>query len=429
MATLRSRRRVRLPEPVPDAVGGRDAEVSAPNAAQGKASDPVPWLGVRGLHKSFPSGGRSVAALRDVSLEVEPGEFMAVIGKSGSGKTTLLRAIAGLEDPDAGEVWVRGKPVFSGATRTKAPPQARQIGMVFQSYAIWPHLSVLGNVMLPLLHGHRRLSRQEAHDEALKALGLVGMRDLADRPAPQVSGGQQQRIALARAIAVSAGVLLMDEPLSNLDARLREEVRSELKALVARLATTVIYVTHDHAEALALGDRVALMDHGTIVQVGTPHDVYNCPSSPQAADFLGRVNWVEGRAAPGGVIETDIGRFQAGRNEATRTGTVLVGFRPEAVEAGGDDRDANVFTGTVLRVQFLGHRALIDLQAGRRRLVVERPADARLPEGGTLRCFIPPGRLLAFDQDAGLPDSGTGDRLSFAEAVLRGGKRGPSSVE
>ncbi|HSQ12607.1 MAG TPA: ABC transporter ATP-binding protein, partial [Candidatus Deferrimicrobium sp.] len=213
--------------------------------------------------------------------------FFVLLGPSGSGKTTLLRSVAGLEKPDSGEISLDDKMVFSSSRRISEPPEARGIGMVFQSYAIWPHLTVAENIGLVLTHGRSRLSKSEAQNRIRHALSLVQLDDFENRPARLLSGGQQQRVALARALAVNPALLLMDEPLSNLDARLREEVRTNIKKLATRLGITALYVTHDQVEAMVLADRIAVMAHGEILQIGNPFELYRAPANSQIAEFCG----------------------------------------------------------------------------------------------------------------------------------------------
>jgi iron(III) transport system ATP-binding protein len=219
-------------------------------------------IGIHSLRKTFKTGTDSVQAVDGVDLQVSEKEFFVLLGLSGSGKTTLLRCVAGLERPEAGEI-VLGDTIVSSAERgIFITPEDRAIGMVFQSYAVWPHMTVFDNVAFPLTDGKRRLPRAKVRDRVMGALELVQLSALADRPVPFLSGGQQQRVALARALAVEPKVLLMDEPLSNLDARLREEVRDEIRSLAKKLSITVFYVTHDQVEAMALADRIAVMSAG-----------------------------------------------------------------------------------------------------------------------------------------------------------------------
>ncbi len=268
------------------------------------------------LSKTYRGASGAVLALREVDLEVARGEFFVLLGPSGSGKTTLLRSVAGLERPDGGDIELGGRAVFSSARGLFVPAEKRGIGMVFQSYAIWPHLSVFDNVALPLTQGKKRLARAGVRERVNEALKLVGMEDYAERPAPLLSGGQQQRVALARALAVDPEVLLMDEPLSNLDARLREEVRVKIKAVARALGVTVLYVTHDQIEAMTLADRIAVMADGRILQAGAPDHLYRRPTSPRVAEFFGAMNWLRGDAREGGFVETEIGRLWLGAGEA-----------------------------------------------------------------------------------------------------------------
>src|SRR5919199_1860877 len=261
-------------------------------------------ISIRGLTKQFNVTDSQVTALKSLDLDVAEGEFFVIVGASGSGKTTLLRCVAGLETPERGEIRIDGRVVSSDDPPTWVPTQQRKLGMVFQSYAVWPHLTVYENVALPLAEGAQRVPRGEVAGRVQEALRLVRLDDLANRSATLLSGGQQQRVALARAVAVSSRLLLMDEPLSNLDARLREEVRGKIRELAKRLGSTVLYVTHDQVEAMALADRIALLREGNVLQVGTPQEVYAHPSCAEAANFFGFVNWVEGRVVEPGQVET-----------------------------------------------------------------------------------------------------------------------------
>ena len=234
-----------------------------------------------------------VAAVNAIRFEVARGELLTLLGPSGCGKTTTLRAIAGLETPTSGEIKSGGTVVFSSARGINVPTEKRGISMVFQSYAIWPHMSVFENVAYPLRV--RRLGGRDIEEKVHRALELVRLHDVARRSAARLSGGQQQRVALARAIVFSPTVLLLDEPLSNLDARLRAEMRVEIRDLRRRLGITAVYVTHDQEEALAISDRVVVMNAGVIEQSGTPQEIYNRPRNGFVADFIGSANLVRGR--------------------------------------------------------------------------------------------------------------------------------------
>jgi iron(III) transport system ATP-binding protein len=248
-------------------------------------------LRVSGLKKRFQTEQRAgVTAVNDVSFEVETGKLLTLLGPSGCGKTTTLRAIAGLEEPDDGEIQLGSSVVFSGSKGVSVPSNRRRVGMVFQSYAIWPHMTVFQNVAYPLEGGG--VSRNKTRERVARVLGLVGLEDVLDRPAPFLSGGQQQRVALARALVAEPEVLLLDEPLSNLDAKLREQMRVELRAIQQRVGLTAVYVTHDQTEALAISDVIAVMSEGRLVEYGSPGEIYDRPKSRFAAEFIGAANVV-----------------------------------------------------------------------------------------------------------------------------------------
>src|SRR5215471_8249443 len=248
-----------------------------------------PHIEVENLEVSFGA----VPAVRGVSFTVMHGEQLTLLGPSGCGKTTTLRAIAGLEKPVAGEIRIDAAPIYSAARNINVPAEKRGLSMVFQSYAIWPHMSVFDNVAYGL-----RVRREEAaaiKNKVMQALALVQMQALADRRASQLSGGQQQRVALARAFVFQPSVLLFDEPLSNLDAKLRADMRIELRELQHRLGITSVYLTHDLEEALAMSDRIVVMRDGQIAQIGSPSDIYYAPRNAFVADFVGSANLVRGR--------------------------------------------------------------------------------------------------------------------------------------
>jgi len=239
---------------------------------------------IRGLVKRY---GDAVV-IDDLSLRFAPGRISVLLGPSGCGKTTTLRCIAGLEEPDGGRILIAGECVFDAGQGVNVPPERRDIGMVFQSYAIWPHMTVFENVALPLKA--RRTSRDELVQRVKRTLDTVGLGALAARSATHLSGGQQQRVALARCLASHPRLILLDEPLSNLDAKLRVEMRAEIKALQRKLGATMLFVTHDQEEALSLADEVFLFDRGRVVQSGAPRELYFQPRSRFAAEFLGKAN-------------------------------------------------------------------------------------------------------------------------------------------
>src|SRR5689334_2172971 len=254
-------------------------------------------LKVDALYTEYPNErGQVVKAAQNVSFEVPRGKLFTLLGPSGCGKTTTLRSIAGLERPRAGEIAVDGRVVYSSQRKTFVAPNKRNFGMVFQSYAIWPHMTVFENAAFPLRVGNGRHGKREIRDKVMRVLGTVALDHLADREATKLSGGQQQRLALARALAMEPQLLLLDEPLSNLDAKLRERMRVELKRLQRELRLTTVYVTHDQSEALALSHEIAVMNEGQIVQVGPPRDIYERPRTTFVADFIGSTNFLDGIA-------------------------------------------------------------------------------------------------------------------------------------
>jgi iron(III) transport system ATP-binding protein len=320
-------------------------------------------LEINNLYLSYRSESTSVLAVKDVSFKLNPGEFYTLLGPSGCGKTSTLRSVAGLESPDQGTIEIAGKIAYSSTNKVNVPANKRDYGMVFQSYAIWPHMSVLDNVLFPLIHGRLKIKKEEARSRAMNALNMVQLEQYAHRPAPFLSGGQQQRVALARALALEPAVLLLDEPLSNLDAKLREEMRNEIKSLVRRTGTTTLYVTHDQIEALAMSDRVAVMFGGEIVQEGTPWEVYSSPRTSFVAQFLGKANLLEGTLVDHGsegllgAVETHHGNLRCFvPEEANGNSRVVVSCRPESVVLHIDrppQRD-NVLGGRITERTFLG---------------------------------------------------------------------------
>jgi iron(III) transport system ATP-binding protein len=318
-------------------------------------------LEVRNLKKRFRARGDTlINAVDDVSFSVEQGEFFTLLGPSGCGKTTTLRSIAGLERPDSGSISLRGRTVFDSRDRTFVVPNQRNIGMVFQSYAIWPHLNVFENVAFPLRACGQRIL-PVLRSKVKRALELVGLDGFEQRSATQLSGGQQQRVALARALVREPDLLLLDEPLSNLDTKLRERMRCELKRLQRELGITTIYVTHDQMEGMVLSDRVAIMSGGQILQLGNPHDIYDCPGSHFVADFMGSTNLIRGvlrtrveRPAIE-VVETELGPLRCAFSNGCEAGAeVMVSVRPENIRLGPTSmcEDKNVVEGKVKERSF-----------------------------------------------------------------------------
>ncbi len=354
-------------------------------------------ISITGLRKHFQSGEQDVAALRGIDLEIAKGEFFVLLGPSGSGKTTLLRSVAGLEKPDGGEISLDGKIVFSSGRRISEPPEARAIGMVFQSYAIWPHLTVAENIGLVLTHGRLRLTKSAAQERIRHALSMVQLDDFENRPARLLSGGQQQRVALARALAVNPALLLMDEPLSNLDARLREEVRSNIKKLTSQLGITVLYVTHDQVEAMVLADRIAVMAHGEILQIGNPFELYRAPANSLVAEFFGSINWLRGRILDGGRVESEIGTLVIAAPRQYE-GNVILGVRPEDVKLFPTSAQAeNRLEGTVLATTFLGDQVTCEVKIKDKSLIVKTLPDDAQP-AGKITVHLPKEKIVVFPE-------------------------------
>jgi iron(III) transport system ATP-binding protein len=307
------------------------------------------------LRKTFTTDRGGVRAVEDISFTVEDGRFFTLLGPSGCGKTTTLRCVAGLERPESGTIRLDGQ-ALSGSGHF-VPTHARDIGMVFQSYAIWPHLSVFENVAFPLRVSEHPPSTTETKRMVQEALALVGLEGLEERPAPQLSGGQQQRLALARALVRRPKILLLDEPLSNLDAKLRERMRIELRQLQRRLGITTIYVTHDQGEALFLSHRIAVMQAGKIVQEGAPRDLYRSPASGFVADFVGEATFLPGRVVPGGLSALGgVVACSLGDGLALGQNALLV-LRPENIVVRAQPSGLpNEFAGVLRVAAFLGDR-------------------------------------------------------------------------
>src|SRR5215208_919647 len=325
-------------------------------------------LEIRNLVKTFGDSSRAekrrrVHAVDEISFDVKEGELLTLLGPSGCGKTTTLRCIAGLEMPDSGEISINGRVLFSSTSRVRVPANERGLGMVFQSYAIWPHMNVFANVAFPLqvLPRGKRPSKRELKERVERALQVVQLDHLAGRQATDLSGGQQQRLALARALVLEPPLLLLDEPLSNLDAKLREEMRFELKRLQRDLGITGIYVTHDQVEALAMSSRVAVMRDGKIQQIDHPRKVYEEPASRFVADFIGTSNFIDGTVATRDgqtyVVDTDNGQLRVTSDKDYAVGAkVIVAARPEHIELSTSSNGGgpNVWRGRVEARAFLG---------------------------------------------------------------------------
>jgi iron(III) transport system ATP-binding protein len=362
-------------------------------------------LRVEGLFTEYPNEhGEIVKAAQDVAFEVPEGKLFTLLGPSGCGKTTTLRSIAGLERPRVGEIAVNDRVVYSSSKGIFIAPNRRGFGMVFQSYAIWPHMNVFQNAAFPLEVGGKKYSRQEIRDKVMRVLTAVQLEHLADREATKLSGGQQQRLALARALVMEPALLLLDEPLSNLDAKLRHHLRFELKRLQRELKITTVYVTHDQSEALALSHEIAVMSEGRIRQVGTPRQIYERPNSAFVADFVGSTNFLDGAVLGPDVgeqryrVRTEIGDLSVLATETFRPDDkVLISVRPEDVELSEDrpQRANNVWQGIVDQKVFLGEVLDFQVKVGERVLLSRQHPSLRTPIGNPIYVQLDPEKCVA----------------------------------
>jgi iron(III) transport system ATP-binding protein len=365
----------------------------------------VTLLAVNELAKTFPVArgdrGGPVVAVDGVSFSVPEGELFTLLGPSGCGKTTILRCIGGLEDPDTGEITVAGRTLVSTARRLRVPVNRRGLGMVFQSYAIWPHMNVFDNVAFPLTVRARsqRLPRRELEEKVGAMLELTRLSHAASRPATDLSGGQQQRLALARALVIEPPLLLLDEPLSSIDAKLRADMRFELRRLQQTLGVTTVYVTHDQEEALSMSTEIGVMRDGRIEQIGTPRDVYERPASRFVADFIGASNVVEGTVATSDngtcLVNTPHGTVRVAGGQPFAAGSdVLVVIRAERMRfaGNGDGGAGNRWSGVVQTPAFLGGLVDHEVRVGDARIHVRTDPARAAATGDAV--------TVAFDEDA-----------------------------
>jgi iron(III) transport system ATP-binding protein len=362
----------------------------------------APLVSISGLRKTYPGRHGAPPALDGITLDVGAGEFVVLLGPSGCGKTTLLRCIAGLEAPDEGEIVIGGQCAFSAGRRIMLAPEARRLSMVFQSYALWPHMSVAENVAFPLRSAG--LPRADAAARVREALRLVGLAALASAHPGQLSGGQQQRVALARALVPESGLVLFDEPLSNLDAKVRERLRVELFALQRQLGFGAVYVTHDQTEALALGDRVVVMQAGRVAQIGAAADVYLAPASRYVADFVGSANEVPGtvlgwdgafcrvRTAIGDLLGTAVPAVD------TPGQPVSLLFRPEhcRIAAPSCSATINTLRARIERSMFLGPRVEHIVTVADTRLLLQSGEGEVRPDHSEIVFSVRPERTRIF---------------------------------
>jgi ABC-type Fe3+/spermidine/putrescine transport system ATPase subunit len=342
----------------------------------------------------------TLAAVDQVSFSIEPGEIFTLLGPSGCGKTTTLRLVAGLEEPDDGEILVNGTPVAAPRRGVFVAPDKRALGMVFQSYAIWPHLTVFENVAFPLRV--RRESAAAILQRVHQVLEGVGLTGLAERGATQLSGGQQQRVALARALVYAPALLLLDEPLSNLDAKLREQMRLEIRGLQRKLNLTILYVTHDQAEAMTLSDRIAVVQRGRFEQVGTPGEVYETPATPFVAEFLGRTVTFEGKVAKNGTsywvdLVSNRARIELRKDWGSSFNDgelVHVLTRPEDIEVlPNGELENNQLAAKIQQTDYLGDHIEYHIQTAGGTFVLSGSKKQQYPAGTEVRLNFDPDRL------------------------------------
>jgi len=358
-------------------------------------------LEVTDLRKQFAIGR---PAIDGVSFAVPTGEIVVLLGPSGCGKTTTLRCVAGLEHPTSGEISIAGRVVSSPERGILVPPRSRDLGMVFQSYAVWPHMTVRQNVVYPLKH--RNIARAEANRKVDEVLELVGLSEYADRPVVALSGGQMQRVALARSIVYRPQLLLLDEPLSNLDAKLRLRLRDDLRVILKQTGMTALYVTHDQAEAVVLGDRIGVMRDGKLLQIGTPDQIYNRPADLFVANFTGATNELAGTLVQCngefGVVDFGDGRrAEAALLHPLAAGEkVRIALRPENIAIGKAD-GANSFTARVVEARYQGTQTVYDIDLfGHRLEVLELGTAARHQVGAETPICLPREACWAY-RDSG----------------------------
>jgi iron(III) transport system ATP-binding protein len=359
---------------------------------------------IKSLIKIYADGRNAgVKAVDEISFNVEEGRFYTLLGPSGCGKTTTLRCIAGLEKADQGEIVVAGEKVYSAASGTFVPAYRRPIGMVFQSYAIWPHMTVFENVAFPLRVGKQKVNNEQIRKKVKHAVEQVELAGYEDRMATQLSGGQQQRLALARALVREPKVLLLDEPLSNLDAKLRERMRIELRELQRRLRITTLYVTHDQIEALSMSNVIAVMNSGVIVQEGAPRDIYLQPNSQFVANFIGSTNQLNGQVARVGEdgtgrVKTNAGEIICGLLSGLKDGSeVVVVVRPESLvlHLKRPMQSENIVEGKIGAAMFLGEYVECTVEVGDNVLQTHQPHTLQVRRGDPVWVELPASECMA----------------------------------
>ncbi|MEJ2470499.1 MAG: ABC transporter ATP-binding protein [Desulfuromonadales bacterium] len=349
---------------------------------------------IHDLVRTYYSEGKEIRALDHVDLTIPANRIFTLLGPSGCGKTTLLRCIVGLEVPDGGEIYIGDDLVWSKDKNIFVPPERRGLGMVFQTYAIWPHMNVFDNVAYPLQT--QKMAREEIRQKVARVLDFVQLSGFEKRPATKLSGGQQQRVALARALVAEPKVILFDEPLSNLDAKLREATRKELYSFLTELQITAVYVTHDRIEALALSDQIAVMRAGKIVEIGDPKKIYFNSDSQFVADFIGRANLIQGTVqeldGDHALFATEIGPVRALNNQNLPIGQdAFLCVRPEFIRLGKDQPEAlNSYRGRVETLIFIGEAYEGEIRIGKTVLTTTVEPTADLHEGDTITVSFDP---------------------------------------
>jgi iron(III) transport system ATP-binding protein len=348
-------------------------------------------VSIKGLDKFFNSDRGLVRAVQNINLDIKENDFIVLLGPSGCGKTTTLRCVAGLERPNGGSIEIAGTLVDSINKSEFVPPEQRDIGMVFQSYAVWPHLNVYQNVALPLTDGSRKVPKDQVSDRVMESLRLVQLDGLDSRPVTDLSGGQQQRVALARAIVTKPQVLLMDEPLSNLDARLREEMRIELKKIATTAGVTTLYVTHDQGEALSLGDQICVMNEGKILQMGSPEEVYSKPPNLFVAEFVGEMNFIKGTVSGTGTIRSPLGERKYNFDKSYPVGeNVTLAIRPQHLELEPlSDKSSENPKGIISTKTYLGDSVLFEVRFMELTIIVKESGDSSFAEGQEVEIILP----------------------------------------
>jgi iron(III) transport system ATP-binding protein len=352
---------------------------------------------IQGVSKRYFSGGKTITALDNVNLAIPANQIFTLLGPSGCGKTTLLRCIVGLEAPDSGEIRIGDEVVFSKDKNISVPTEKRGLGMVFQTYAIWPHMNVFDNVAYPLQI--RNVAKEVIRERVAKTLSFVHLEGMEQRPATKLSGGQQQRVALARALVAEPKVILFDEPLSNLDAKLREETRKDLKTFLGKLKITAVYVTHDRIEALALSDTIAIMRDGQIIEVGAPKKIYFDSEHRFVADFIGRANLIQAkvRGEEGGhtMVDCGLGTIACERRDLAVGSEATLCIRPEFIRiAKGEAGGKNVVNGRVELLIFIGEAYEAEIRVGNELLLAKIDPDVKLEEGSAVSFSLDPAHCL-----------------------------------